>query len=1239
MEAITGASRQEEPRDGATETAEEPSRPEIPSEAVSEVASETPRPETPRAEQVEQVERGEDSEIDGEGEGETYKSNRDFITRKVKRGSADWVKDTARGIVNSAAMVLFTMLLVQVGVMSEANEFSFDLFSPYEFWKSFTGLVVTWSQWNEWLLLGLALVGAAVTVGVYLRWRAYVRTHPVEEEEYETGPDGKPRKKAKPFFKRTEDVLNSMKTVTTVGMIAALLFGAYAYQQYLWNVELPVPQDKIGVAFTRQIGSTVAVDKLADALRQMGHEGQIVMRNLPVTFDARDTAQAQELARRIGAQAVVIYREEDAPASASGSATGPDGMAGLASPPLQAATATTPTARYTAYVVFADPQMGVEIPVPQRATQGGPQTLAFKTKEGVEIPRLETTDLGRLMEATAGVLLYDKDRYLPAISHLTNALPPAGEATTESDALIYYYLGAAHYLLNEDEKAAEAYDRGIEIYAANPRPTLQDRLTYARALATRGLLHFNAGDAEAAERTLAKAVALRQEIDRDQSALSDPATFRRVHETFGNVYVYRMQIEQRPEGGDPDAANLWAERARQEAQALLSQEEDWRGRLSGIWMTYRTGDCEGAYSLGQDLLAADADSLYGHQVIWRIAAMRDKLIVNSESKLHIDEMARLNPRDLPTLQILSSYYTMAHYFNEPGYVEDLRETLDAILEVDPYNVGALDNYVSLMYFKTLPSLDLSASPIFYSTGDERTFYKTHEDWIRDPRRTRDVLAEIDTAREYVTRWKEEMQPGEFLPVFYAARLSSNAEARLYEYKFTVGDDKALSDLYEPAWHRAVKDAEAALDPSLEHTPYERIQALSLAMTHWVRLYWIGAMQQDDEKMRQAVESNLEYEKELVALLEANPPGNQDESGYQMNAYVSLANHAGIAGLYYGKAGDDARKAEYNEVFQQRIARWSELIQQGNTNIQQGVREFERALCPTGELKIQARQIAAEEGNAKAVEDLVRYTELYPGDPAGYVDLGWYRYVSGDLEGALAATEQAIALNPKELVALGNRPLMLAALGRDAEVAEAERSFLAALESKRPGESLPVLTAHTIDLVLESRDKEKLRPAIGTMVAEIENHLDSMPAEMREDYPWHLVPQRNNLGAISIWVGDYDRALRNLDEALRLNPEYALGRSNVGLAKIASGDDAGAMEAYRQAISIADGYLVDSEGKERTDNLETWIGYAHGDLSNAIGALATLVEQRPDLADAALPALDLLTRATASYQEQMNPATP
>jgi hypothetical protein len=63
-----------------------------------------------------------------------------------------------------------------------------------------------------------------------------------------------------------------MRTVSAFAILAALLFGAYAYQQYLWNVELPGAKDRI--AFTRQRGGVAARDQLGDYLRQMGHEGR-----------------------------------------------------------------------------------------------------------------------------------------------------------------------------------------------------------------------------------------------------------------------------------------------------------------------------------------------------------------------------------------------------------------------------------------------------------------------------------------------------------------------------------------------------------------------------------------------------------------------------------------------------------------------------------------------------------------------------------------------------------------------------------------------------------------------------------------------------------------------------------------------------------------------------------------------------------------------------------------------------
>jgi tetratricopeptide (TPR) repeat protein len=123
------------------------------------------------------------------------------------------------------------------------------------------------------------------------------------------------------------------------------------------------------------------------------------------------------------------------------------------------------------------------------------------------------------------------------------------------------------------------------------------------------------------------------------------------------------------------------------------------------------------------------------------------------------------------------------------------------------------------------------------------------------------------------------------------------------------------------------------------------------------------------------------------------------------------------------------------------------------------------------------------------------------------------------------------------------------------------------------------------------------------------------------------------------VGDYKGALRELDEALKINPKHALTQSNLGLAKLASGDSAGGLDAYRQAVKIANSYLLDSQGQQRTDNLHVWQGIADSDLTNAQDALATMVEQRPELKAAAQPALDLLASARNVYQQQMAPANP
>ncbi|MFI5269675.1 MAG: hypothetical protein ACHQ7M_20045, partial [Chloroflexota bacterium] len=257
--------------------------------------------------------------------------------------------EVASGTLATIALGVLGLVLVQIGVAQQSvkpgEKFelpSLRLFQPAEFWKSLSGLIVDWSQANEWLLLGLGVVSGLLTVAAFLGWRW---TRKNKEDE----------KAAKSLLiQMAEEKLLGLKMVSSLFMISMLLLGAYGYQQYLWRVALPVPAGQIGIAFTRQLGSTVAQDRLADDLKQLGHGNVLAMRELPVTFDASDIDMARALARRFGADDVVIYRDE-------ANTVAPTTTDAARGPGLAAALPDATTTHHVAYVVFANASIGVQV--------------------------------------------------------------------------------------------------------------------------------------------------------------------------------------------------------------------------------------------------------------------------------------------------------------------------------------------------------------------------------------------------------------------------------------------------------------------------------------------------------------------------------------------------------------------------------------------------------------------------------------------------------------------------------------------------------------------------------------------------------------------------------------------------------------------------------------------------------------------------------------------------------------
>ncbi|MCC6792921.1 MAG: adenylate/guanylate cyclase domain-containing protein, partial [Thermomicrobiales bacterium] len=180
--------------------------------------------------------------------------------------------------------------------LSSSESIGFSLLSPVSLYLGLKGLVIELSTLNEYLLLLIGLLLLALTVGVgVVRWLQAKRE--AKARHVEPG-------------KVSRWVINQ-RTLAFLGVATLAVLGSYAYQQYLWRVALPIPDDAVGFAITREASAATFKDQLADTLYSQGQTEQIVVRELPVKFDASDTERARELGTRIGAEAVIIYRLDE----------------------------------------------------------------------------------------------------------------------------------------------------------------------------------------------------------------------------------------------------------------------------------------------------------------------------------------------------------------------------------------------------------------------------------------------------------------------------------------------------------------------------------------------------------------------------------------------------------------------------------------------------------------------------------------------------------------------------------------------------------------------------------------------------------------------------------------------------------------------------------------------------------------------------------------------------------------
>jgi len=1174
-------------------------------------------------------------------------SNFVYMEEKVEHEAVAWVEETTRGLVLGIVTTVVSLILVRIGAAVAGKEFSPTFLKPLELWKSFSGVVIAWSQWNEWLLLALSCIGVVATTLRYLWWRR-------ERQRRQQLTSG-----GSILLERFEHRLQSLSSVSAFAMWTAILFSAFGYQEYLWHVALPVPKGQIGVAFSHEAGTAVPREQLADLLRQAGHEGQIAMRDLPVKFDARDTAKAQQLARRIHAEAVVIYQRENV-SPAEGTTGKPVAAAGL----LAGAASPSGSAngRQVAYLVFADPSIGVQVPVAARPTVSGatPQRDTLHSKDGVEVPRLEANDVGRLMEAAAGILLYDKDRYLAAIAHLGNALPagtlpaPSACSSTPADSgiapstvaqpnpsngLIEFYLGNAYSLVNQPDEASTAFDAAIADYMASAQRGalgVQDRLVLAKAYNARADVAFAARSVDCAESLLKQAVALRAPLDRDESALKDPATQRTLHTTFGGTYLQLANVAQYRQ--QADNAQYWSDAAQKEGQKLMELTTDRRARRNGIWLLYTTGSCESAYAAAQDLLAKKPNEIDAHRLLVQLAIRRDG-VSSLEARQHLDAALRLEPDNVPDLLHQLNLIAVQAYFRDSDYTQDAQKTEQSVLRADPNNVSALREYIDLVVGLGANGL-YGDIPTELNTGDVaalRTAAKVTDVERWDIARIQQTFTTMDAVRPDITQWAERVAPRSTEPLLYRARLSQLQAKILQRYqalRSPATRDPAVGTLYERIWDQARTQTEAVLADTTRHpTSRQQEQAHAALAELWTMQVTAKITDADKGPARDALNQALDHARAALGLVDANPPHVQSEEAADSDVLLSIYTTVAVANSSLKSLSDPETGQALLAQFGAIRDRWQQAAKTAVQNTKTEEQYRQQHTCKGSDLLPAASKANAAGDHAKALDLARQYTQLYPGDPSGVLSLGWFQYRSGDAAAALATTAAFERAAPAQPYGPANRAVIFLSQGRTVNAQQAAGQALQRLNNEPLGQHLNDLAEIAGDLTDLGRDQPAARDGVRALLASLDQHIGALPPPAHTAKGVEYVGAMNNMAAAAFWAGDYATANRWLELGLAVDGDQVLLRLNHAAAQFALGSPVAALAELNRGIAAADAYLQDDFGQPlQGAQRNAAAAQAKKTLDTAASSDEAWLKQHADLQATGQPLVDALHEASARYAQ-------
>lgn len=1035
---------------------------------------------------------------------------------EVATKTVGWLRDAINGSISAVLFLIAGLLIYRLG-FSTSDEIELDLLSPFELFSTFKGLILGLSTYQDTILLmvagGLALV--TTIVGATMIWRRRrLAVHAPNRVARAIGP------------------LTSVRVLSFLTIATVTIFGAYLYQQYLWRVVLPIPDGALGIAITREAAAASIRDELSGVLFNQGQTGRIVVRDLPVAFDGRDTEKARELGKRIGAEAVLIYREIDR------------GDVGK---------------QYSAYVVFSDPSEGLTIgdstaAAPTASTEANPTVATdepadelIQVREGVEIPALRSDTVAELVSSSAGVIAYNQNRFREAITLFEQALPD--DPSDPNQGILNFYLGDSLRFDGQAEAAATVLERAITFYetrqSAAVKLTAEDEFILARAYFTRGWI---AGDLESEGLESAigwydKALPLRDKLLARSGELERPFAARGL---FARIFSHLAEANRRLDR--PDEQLAWEQRALDELD-LLAQEappNDAAVMSQEAGARFIVGDCVGAQRVLQNILSFDPEAQYAKMASGIVLLFQGR---GDQAEQAWREVLAVHPDDASARESVSFRLTLRAFgdsaFFEPFYLEQAEAFWRSIQVEDPANEQA---HVQIADSAALRAGGYLLDSTAQAQGDVLDLHKSQQLWPNDPSRRAQAIAALDIViqeRRILATEIHPDQPAAQVDLTGAYDERQRVQMDAFSSMF-AGEPLDLSD---PILSQA---AEAVQDDAEEITSWtsrilaadsgatrvERLQAWKFAISSASRLWSLAVLRED----LATAEAMVEERQRLLegALVDAGtvPPATTDEALAIFAIYSE-----GYLLSYF--AGDTAKQAEYQ-------ARMAEVIAANQTR-QANEAVLDATIC-RADRDYQAGQDALATGDLNAAR--THYDAAIAKDPAHVSALIARATLSvrqADAGSAVADATTATEIYAADPGAWSVRVQAHLAAGDDAAAEAALGQFLQVTSGLPPQERM-IAIRDTIKRLASLVTSQPDRSAsILALVPAIAADLDAMPADYARTYQY--VQLYAELGDLALDAGDAVSAEPLLRRAVSIDPHQTPALANLAIAVLIQGRSA------------------------------------------------------------------------------------